>query len=477
MKYEDMINQIVDLVGGPDNVSSVYHCVTRLRFKLKDPGKADIDALGKVKGAMGAINSANQIQVIVGQKVDDVYDEMQQMYHFSQNGQLVDAEDYKEEMKDKKVSSNLLDIISGLFTPILSMMVAAGVIKGLLTLCSALGLLAPTDGAYILINAIGDSFFYFLPIFLGFTAMKKFGGTPALGALMGAALIYPSIVSAASGDPISTLFAGTPFASPVSLAFFGIPVVLRNYSSTVIPIIFICAIAAPLERWLNRHVPEIMRSLVSPAVTLVVGMILGYLIVGPVISIVSDVLGLVISAIFSVAPLLAGLVYGTFIQVCVIFGVHWGFVAVGINNMATLGYDPVSITGLASAFGQAGVVLAIIVRSKDTEVRSIAWPAFVSALLGITEPAVYGVTLQRRKAFAVACVASGIGGAIIGGAGVRMYNMGANGIFGWIQAINPAVGFDGTVLASIVACIVSFVVALGATLLLWDRLDIEKPAA
>lgn len=481
MKYESMIREIVDLVGGPENVAAAYHCITRLRFKLKDESKADLKKLENVDGTMGVIQSAGQTQVIIGQHVGKVYAEMQQMYNFGTDESLApaddaefkDAKEFKGEMAEKKVSSGVLDFISGLFTPVLGMMVATGLIKGLCTLLSATGLIATTDGAYVLLYAIGDSFFTFLPIFLGFTAMKKMGGTPALGALIGAALVYPTLSSVTAGDPLFTLFEGTIFASPVYLTFFGIPVVLVSYTSTVIPVICICAIAAPLERWLSSHVNDAIDSFVTPAVTLLVSLVLGFLIIGPVVNIVSDLLGAAISAIYNSVPVVAGLLYGALIQVCVIFGVHWGFVAISVNNLATLGYDPVTICGMASAFGQAGVALAIFVHSRNKRLKGIAGSAALSAIaVGITEPCIYGVTLQRKKAFILACLSSAVGGAILGGFGVSQYIYGVNGLFGWLQVIPPT-GFDITVAASIAACAVSLVLSFAGTLALWNKLDIE----
>lgn len=484
MSYEDMVDRIVKLVGGPENVKSAYHCVTRLRFKVKDEGKVDLPALNEVEGTLSTISSAGQIQVIIGQHVGDVYDAMQEKYHFGQDAslapeggvaddELVDAAVYKEEMKGQKVSSNIIDLISGLFTPVLGMMVATGLIKGINTFLNAMGLIATTDGAYILLNAMGDCFFYFLPIFLGYTAMKKFRGTPALGALMGAALVYPTIVAATSGDALYTLFEGTLFASPVYFEFFGIPVALVSYTSTVIPVICICAVAAPLERWLNQRIHPMLKSFFVPAIVLVVALSLGFIIIGPIVNLVSNLLGAAITAIYDNVPIVAGFIYGAIIQVCVIFGVHWGFVAISVNNLATMGSDPVTICGMASAFGQAGVVLAIVLRTKNKRLEGIGMSAIISAMVGITEPCIYGVTLQRKKAFTLACLASGLGGAIIGGAGVRQYVYGVNGVFGWMQVIPPT-GFDATVMASIIACVVSFVAAFGLAMALYSKLDIEK---
>lgn len=188
--------------------------------------------------------------------------------------------------------------------------------------------------------------------------------------------------------------------------------------------------------------------------------ILAFLIIGPIATFASDLLGAAFTALFNLNATISGFLYGALIQVCVMFGVHWGFVAISVNNLATLGYDPITIAGLASAFGQAGVVLMIMLRTKNKKLKSVCGPAIISAMVGITEPSIYGVTLQFKKPFMLACLASGIGGAIIGFGGVKQYVYGTNGIFGWLQVINPQTGFDSSVLAAIIACVVSFIAAI-----------------
>lgn len=462
MKYEAMIRDIMAEIGGKENIISIYHCATRLRFKLKDESAADEAKIKEVTGVLSVIKSGGQFQVVIGQHVNDVYREMNELYHLDGNTEpvLKDAKEFKNEMKDKKITSRFIDVISGVFTPILGMMMAAGVIKGILALLLASGLLAATDGTYLILNIVGDSFFNFLPVFLGYTAMKKFGGTPFIGMAIGAALVYPSISGIMAGDALYTLFAGTIFESPVYVTFLGIPVILMNYASSVIPVIAICFFAAKVENAVAKRVGDLLRSFVVPVVTLILSIVLGFLIIGPIVSFMSSLLGAGVSALFALNATITGFLYGTLIQVCVMFGIHWGFVAISLNNLATLGYDPITIAGLASAFGQAGVVLVIMIKTRNKKLKATCGPALISAMVGITEPCVYGVTLQYKKPFILACIASGLGGAIIGGAGVKQYVYGINGIFGWLQTINPDIGFDATTLAAILACVVSFIAAI-----------------
>lgn len=478
MKYEKMVKEILKDVGGKSNINDVYHCATRLRFKLKNESLANESAIKNISGVVGVIKAGGQFQIIIGTYVADVYKDLQTIMTNSSDEnnkqtELKDAKEFKEDMKDRKLSSQFIDIISGVFTPILGLLMSTGVLKGILALCSATGILSTTSGTYQLLYVVSDCFFYYIPIFLGYTAMKKFGGTPFYGIAIGAALVYPSILSMMKEAPLYTLFSGTIFKTPIYTTFLGIPVMLMNYVSSVIPIILICYFAAKLEKALNNIMPNLIKSFAVPLLVLLISIILGFLVIGPIATFASDLLGAGISSLFRINATLCGLVYGALIQVCVVFGIHWGFVALNVNNLATLGYDPITICGMSSAFAQAGVVLMIMLRTKNKKLKEICGPAIISALFGITEPAIYGVTLQYKKPFIIACLASGLGGAIIGAAGVKQYRAGTNGLFGWMQVI-PKTGFDSTVIASIIACLVSFITAIILMKIFEKRLDIDN---
>ena len=461
MKYEKMIEEIVEKIGGRDNISSVYHCATRLRLQLKNEAAADDEAVKAIDGVLSIVKSGGQYQIVIGQHVGDVYKEMLAMLGMDgEKTEVRDSKEFKEEMKKKKVTNQFIDLISGVFTPILGMLTATGVIKGLLALLTATGLLSTASGTYQILNIVGDCFFNFLPVFLGYTAMKKFGGTPFIGMAIGAALVYPSLTTIMAGEPLYTLFAGTIFESPVYVTFLGIPVILMNYASSVIPAIVTCYFAAKVEKFFAKRMSDLFKTFAVPALTLIISIVLAFLIIGPVASFASSLLGAAFTALFDLNATISGFLYGALIQVCVMFGVHWGFVAISVNNLATMGFDPITIAGLSSAFAQAGVVLMIMLKTRNKKLKSVCGPAILSAMVGITEPAIYGVTLQFKKPFILACLASGIGGAIIGFGGVKQYFYGTNGIFGWLQVINPETGFDSSVVAAIIACIVSFAAAI-----------------
>ena len=439
MKYEKMIQSILKEVGGQENIENVYHCATRLRFQLKDETKANDEAVKAIDGVLSIVKGGGQYQIVIGQHVADVYNELQTMMGTTENEiELKDAKEFKQEMKKKKISSQFIDVISGVFTPVLGMLTATGVIKGLLAFLAATGLLATTSGTYQMLNIVGDCFFNFLPIFLGYTSMKKFGGTPFIGMAIGAALVYPSLTTIMAGDALYTLFSGTIFQTDVYVEFLGIPVLLMNYASSVIPVILTCYFAAKIEKFFAKRISDLFKTFAVPALTLLISIILAFLIIGPIATFASDLLGAAFTALFNLNAT----------------------ISISVNNLATLGYDPITIAGLASAFGQAGVVLMIMLRTKNKKLKSVCGPAIISAMVGITEPSIYGVTLQFKKPFMLACLASGIGGAIIGFGGVKQYVYGTNGIFGWLQVINPQTGFDSSVLAAIIACAVSFIAAI-----------------
>ncbi len=464
MKYEKMNQRILKAVGGKENIESVYHCATRLRFQLIDETKADDETVKEIEGVLALVKSGGQYQIVIGQHVGEVYKEFCQLMEEGDSSQveveLQDAEEFRKEVKKKKITNSFIDVISGVFTPILGMLTATGVIKGILALLTATNLLSSTSGTYQMLSIVGDCFFYFLPVFLGYTAMKKFEGTPFIGMAIGAALVYPTLAVITSGEALYTVFEGTIFETPVYIEFMGIPVLLMNYASSVIPVIVTCYFAAKLERFFAKKINDLFKTFAVPALTILISIILAFLIIGPIASFASNILGAAFIALFDVSATLSGFLYGALIQVCVMFGIHWGFVAISVNNLATLGFDPITIAGLASAFGQAGIVLMIMLKTRNKKLKSVCGPAILSAMVGITEPSIYGVTLQFKKPFILGCIASGIGGAIIGFGGVKQYFYGTNGIFGWLQVINPKTGFDSSVVAAILACIVSFVSAI-----------------
>ncbi|MCG1021441.1 beta-glucoside-specific PTS transporter subunit IIABC [Sutcliffiella horikoshii] len=458
MKHKELAKEILELVGGKKNVNSVFHCITRLRFKLKDEAKAKTEELKNLDGVVTVMKSGGQYQVVIGNHVPEVYKEVAAIGGFSSNQSETD----EEEGRDKgNLMSRFIDLISGIFTPILGVLVAAGMIKGFTALFVALGWINNTGGTYQILNATGDALFYFLPVILGYTAMKKFGGTPFLGIVIGSALVYPNLSTLTVGEPLYTLFAGTLFESPVFIEFLGIPVILMTYSSSVIPIILASFFAAKVERGFAKVVPSVVKAFLVPTLTLLVVVPLTFILIGPIATWAANFVGQGTIWVYDLSPIIAGLFLGAFWQVFVIFGLHWGLVPVAFNNLATQGYDPILAMIFAASFAQTGAVLGVWLKTRNQKLKTLSAPAFISAIFGVTEPAIYGITLPKKKPFIISCIAAGIGGGLIGFFGTKLHVMGGLGVFGFPSFIHPEEGmntaFWGFLGAILLATILGFV--------------------
>lgn len=461
MKYEQLAKDIIANVGGKENVISVVHCITRLRFKLKDENKANTEVLKNMDGVVTVMKSGGQYQVVIGNHVPDVYKAVVAVGGF-QAEKPVDFDD--ESQEKQSVFNKFIDIISSIFSPVLGLLAATGIVKGFNAAFVALGWLSNTDGTYILLNAIGDGFFTFLPIFLGYTAMKKFGGTPFLGMAIAAALVHPSLATIKSGEAIMTVFSGTIFESPVHITFLGIPVILMTYTSSVIPIVISAYFSAKIEKWLAKVIPAVVKSFFVPMLTLLIIVPLTFLIIGPAATWIANGIGAGVLWIYEAAPIVAGLILGAFWQVFVIFGVHWGLVPIYYNNLAVMGFDSFIALTFAASFAQTGAVLGVWAVTKDKKVKSLSLPAFISGLFGVTEPAIYGITLPLKKPFIVSCISSAIGGAILAIMGSKLYGAGPLGIFKLPLFIDPkngiTVGFWGAVVAMVVSLVLGFILTI-----------------
>lgn len=461
--YDQLAKTIIKDVGSKDNVNSVVHCATRLRFKLKDESKADDDALKNTDGVVTVVKAGGQYQVVIGNEVADVYDAVLKEGGFSGGGEVPD--DYGENDNSSFVDKAVA-LISGIFTDILAPLSAGGIIKGLVVLAAAMGWLSTSSGAYQILYAIGDSIFYFLPIFLGVTAARRFHMNQFIGLAIGATLTYPTMVQlAASKTVLGTLFAGTPFASQIHTTFFGIPVITMNYTSTVLPVLFTVWFASIIEHWAKKWIPTVVQMFLVPVVTMIIALPVAFIIIGPVMTWVGDGIGAVMSGIYHFSPIIAGLLMGGLWQVLVIFGVHWGIVAVATADMAALGYDPILGMTCMVCYAQIGVVLAIIKQTKDQKLKETATGAFFSGLFGVTEPAIYGITLPRKRPFVLSCIAGAVSGAIIGAFGAVLYIMPSMGIFAIPGYINPKGGSMTQVIGVIIAGVVAFIVGFALQML------------
>ena len=473
--YHDLALQIIEDVGGKENIRSLAHCITRLRFKLKDESKANDQSLIDNPGVVTVMKSGGQYQVVIGNHVPQVYADVCEAAGISSDAQpQPEAAEEKEHMSPL---DTLIDLISGIFQPILGVLCAAGMIKGFNALFVAMGLYSGTGGEYLMFNAVGDALFRFLPILLGYTSAKKFNVKPFVGMLIGAALCYPTIqlsTVSSGAEPLYTLFAGTFFASPVYFTFFGIPVIAMNYTSTVIPVILVCWAASYFQKWFTNIIPEIVGNFLVPMCTLHCTLVMGFIVIGPVATFLSNLITAAMLFIMNYSPIVAGALLGVFWQVLVIFGLHWGLIPVAINNIATTGSDSLTALIYGASFAQTAVVLAIFCKTKDKKLKDLCIPAAISGFFGVTEPAIYGVTLPRKQPFYFSCIAAGISGAYFGAMHFAKYIFGGLGIFGLPNFINTTTSDSSGIVTALIGIAIAMTAGFLLTFFFWKPEAVEK---
>ena len=444
--YTDLARDIVDKVGGKDNVVDVRHCITRLRFRLKDESKADTDYLKQREGVVTVVQSGGQYQVVIGNEVPEVYEAVLKE-GVSGVGE-VDVDDAEDGPKGN-LFDRFVDLISGLFQPFLGALAAAGILKGVVATLGAFGGDAmKASGLYVLLNATGDAFFQYLPFALALTAAQKFKMNKFTALGITGALLYPGISEQVTEG---MNFLGLPFALPTA----------GSYYQTVIPIILALWIASKIEKWVKSWMPTVIKLFGVPFLTLLITVPLTFIVVGPISNFFSDLLTNGFDAVYNFSPILFGGLLGGLWQVMVMFGLHWAIVPVAITQIATLGYSAFFTPASLPNFTQTGALAAIMMKSKEKKVKQLSAPALVSSIFGVTEPAIYGITLPMRKPFIISCIAGAIQGAYLGYFGIKAYQMGGLGIFLYPSFVNPQTGdFSGVyhmLIATAIAIVVSFV--------------------
>lgn len=447
MDYKGLAQEILKQVGGEENVSDLTHCATRLRFRLVDEKKANDTAVEALEGVLGLTKSGGQYQVVIGNDVPHVYAALVDT--------LSDQSVRSTEVKQGPLQT-LLAVISGIFTPILPVITAAGMIKAVLSLLTVFGVVTADDVNYQILNFIGDAGFYFLPIFLGASAARQFKTNPQLGMLMGAILLHPTF----------TLMVTTAKEAGKSLSFFSLPLTLASYSSTVIPVILAVWFMSYVERFADKVSPKAVKFFLVPMVTTLITAIVTLLVLGPIGAIVGNWLGDFFKWLENFGPWVVPTIVGIFSPFLVMTGTHYGLVSIGINNRMTIGYDTIAQPGmLASNVAQGGAALAIAVKTKDTNKKALASSAGLTAIFGITEPALYGVTLQNKAALIGSMVAGGVGGFFLGILGARNFSGGSPGLL----TIAAYIGEDTLkyFYTAIVGLIISVVVSFVVTFILY----------
>ncbi len=398
--YDELAKQIVVSIGGAENVRNLVHCATRLRFQIVDKSKVDKKRLSQIEKVITVVEAGGQLQVVIGNAVGDVYDAILATTGVKSG----EAEGEPGKKGDTSLVGAFMETIAGIFTPILGAMCGAGLLKGILILFTTFGWLTADMGTYRILYAASDGIFTFLPLFLAFTSAKKFKADPFVSVAIAAALLYPNLTAA--------------FSAKEALTFLKIPVVLVSYTSSVIPIILSIYVLSKLEKGLKKIFPDVVKNIFTPLCSLAIMVPATYLAIGPVADYAGKLLAGGYTALVGFNPIVAGFILGLIWPAAVMFGLHWGFVPIVINNITQYGRDTLfTITG-PNNFAQAGATLGVFLKTKNKKVKDVAGPAAISAVLaGITEPAIYGVTLKYKKPFFIAAFFSGIAGAITAAVG------------------------------------------------------------
>lgn len=467
-KYQGLAEKIVSSVGGKKNIQHVTHCMTRLRFTLKDEQIVEENVLKNMEGIITVIKSGGQFQVVIGNHVSHVFEEITPIIGES-NG------DKQAATSNGNVFNRLIDILSGCFQPFLGVLGAAGMILGLNALLAFFGTQVETfhygesSGTYVMLYAIGNAIFFFMPIIVGYTSAIKFNLNPMVGIVIGAVLCYPDV----QADSLQEAFGAVSFSifgTEAYTTFMGIPWVGGSYTSSVAPVIFIVAFAAQIQKFAKRLIPEIVQTFLVPFAVLLLSLPIGFLVIGPIISLLIDLLGVVFQVIMNISPAIYGLLLGFFWQVMVMFGLHWSLIPLEIMNITQFGESQILSSVLPGSFAQTAVIIAMYFKLKDRKLKTLAVPAIISGFFGVTEPAIYGLSLPKKRPFIFSMVGAAIGGMIIAMLHGTSYRMGGLGVFSFVSFISP----DGDLRSmniGLAATATAIIISFSLTFFFWKDRD------
>lgn len=453
-KAEGIAQQIVEKIGGKENISVMTHCATRLRFKLADDSKANKDEVDKIKGVVKALVSGGQFQVVIGNEVDDVFQAIQRQTGIT--GKAVDVVE-KDDLKVKgKAIDAVIDLVTNIFTPILPALIGAGMIRALLMLCTQFGILASDSGTYIVINEIYNAVFSFLPVYLAVCAAKRFNCNQMIAVAVSLAMVSSTVLSGIQSEA-GLKFLGITLSAP-----------RQGYGSGIIPIIVTIWFMSLVEHWCTKHIHPVARNILTPLITLVITVPVMFLVFGPIFSALQSAIGNGYTALYNLSPVITGIILGGLWQVLVVFGLHWGIVPLGQVNLAMFGRNTINAITGPSNWSQAGAALGVFLKSKNRDIKETALSAGLTGIFSITEPAIYGVNLKYKKPFygAVACAA--VAGGIAGAGNAAALAGGPVGILSFPLFIGE--GFVHFVIAMFVALIGSAILGY----ILYDRKNDEE---
>lgn len=448
-KYEKVAADVLRGVGGPSNIRSVTHCATRLRFVLNDRDKADKAAVEATQGVITVVEAGGQFQVVIGNTVANVYEALTATSGVATG----------EGGSSGGLLAKAIDLITSIFTPFLWVLAGTGLLKALLAVVVKITPSFATTSTYAIWFTTADAVFQFLPILLAITAAKRFKANQFVAVALAGALIYSSTIGVIAGpDGASLTLKGFADAGG-TLTFFGIPVVMISYLSGVIPIILAVWAQGYIERFFTKILPEALRNFLTPMFTLMVVVPLTFLAIGPLSDYAGQGLSAAVNWFWGLSPVIGGALMGAFWQVFVIFGVHWGFIPVIVQDLATQGYSLITGPLFAAVLAQSGAAAAVFLKTRNRQLKEVAGPATISAFLaGVTEPAIYGVTLRLKKPFIYACIGGAVGGAIAaaGGSAAEGFVLpGAITLTATMNIGNFAMQLIGTGLAIVIAFVLT----------------------
>ncbi|WP_414834756.1 beta-glucoside-specific PTS transporter subunit IIABC [Bacillus altitudinis] len=397
MENKELAGKIVKLIGGTENISQSWHCITRLRFNLNDESQVKVDELKTLDGVLGAQFQSGQFQVIIGAKVAEVYEEIDHLAGHSSN----DSAPVKNTSKMNPIEV-VFDVISGIFTPILPAIVGSGLIKGIMALFVSLGWLTETSSTYQVLQIFSNAVFYFLPFLIAYSAAKKFKTRESLALALAGILLYPTMIEGAAkgADPLN---------------FLGLSIPLNNYTSSVLPIILGVLLLSFVDKWITKAIPKSLSIVFTPVLSLMITAPLTLAFIAPIGNVSGQYLEIFFTSLFNFAGPIAGLLMGGLMPLIVLTGMHYAFFPSTLASFEKVGYDIMLLPmNFIANMAQAGAVLGVIIRTKRVETRSLALSTLLPSFFGITEPAIYGVTLRLKKPFYASLIGGAVGGCFYG---------------------------------------------------------------
>lgn len=461
MNYQELGDKILTLVGGKENVTGLTHCATRLRFNLKDEGKAQTDTLKKTPGVLGVVVSGGQYQIVIGNDVNHVYKPIVEKCNLNQDGGTA-----KNDGEKKSIGARLIDTITGIFTPVLPAITAAGMLKAVLSLLVAFKLVDTTASTYLVISFMADAAFYFLPFLLANSAAKKFGCNQYLAMMLAGMFLHPNFISMVTASK----------ESGEAIKLFMIPLYNASYSSSVIPIILSVWFMSLVEPIADRVSPKAIKFFTKPLITALVAGAAGLAVFGPVGYIIANWIATGVTLLNTYVSWLVPLILGGVFPLLVMTGTHYGIIPIGINNRMTTGFDTIVYpANLASNIAQGAAAFAVAIKTKKEEVRQVASSAGLTAVCGITEPALYGVNMRFKTPLISACIGGACGGLFMGLFGVKNYGGGSPGL----MTLPGYIGGDSLrdLMLACIGAAIAFVVTFVVCFVIYKDKDEEETPA